>query len=99
LADEFFYTPNLKRAPLSIGQPGELLFEFVVDHKRFRFELRDHGEQYGVECPVFRDGEFWSSRHFDPRLDPTRLARDVAIVWAGEVRKLVEANPNAEIVA
>jgi hypothetical protein len=38
-------------------------------------------------------------RHFDPRLDRTRLARDVAIQWAAEIRKLVEANPNAEIVA
>ena len=28
--------------------PGELLFEFVVDHDRYRFELRDHGPDLGV---------------------------------------------------
>ena len=88
----------MKRAPLSVGQPGELLYDFTVDGLQFRFELRDHGDQ-GVECQIFRDDEFWSSRHFDPRPDRTRLARDVAIQWAGEVRKLVEANPNAEIGA
>jgi hypothetical protein len=37
-----FYTPNLKRAPLSVGQPA-------VEEQQFRFELRGHGEQLGVE--------------------------------------------------
>ena len=78
--------------------PGEMLYEFTVNGRAFRFELLDHGD-YGVECSITRDGEFWSSRRFDPRLDPTRLVRDVAMQWAGEMRRLVEANPNAEIGA
>jgi hypothetical protein len=39
--DGLFYTPNPKRAPLSVGQPGEKLFEFLVGDRSFRFELRD----------------------------------------------------------
>jgi hypothetical protein len=40
--------PALPRQP----QPGELLFEIQRerDHTRWLFELRDHGETYGVEA-------------------------------------------------
>ena len=55
--DEPFYTPNLKRAPLGVGQPGEPLYDFTVGERRFRFELRDYGE-HGVECQIFRDDDF-----------------------------------------
>ena len=60
-------------SPLSVGQPGEKLFEFVVGHDRYLFELRDHGEQLGAECQVFKNEELWNSRRFDPR--STRPAR------------------------
>jgi hypothetical protein len=41
-------------ADAGAGQPtpGEVLFEFVVGHDRYRFELYDHGERGG--CRVFR---------------------------------------------
>jgi hypothetical protein len=55
--DDPFYKPNLKRAPLSVGQPGETLFECLVGHNRYRFELRDHGEALGVECQIFKNEE------------------------------------------
>ena len=60
MSDEPFYKPNLARAPLSAGQPGEPLYECTAGDRRFRFELRDHGDS-GVECQTFRDGEFWST--------------------------------------
>jgi hypothetical protein len=90
--------PNLKRAPLSVGEPTKTLYEFTVDSRRFRFGLRDHGD-YGVECEIERDGSFWSSRRFDPWLDASRPCSELAIQWANEMRKLVEATPNEEIVA
>jgi hypothetical protein len=56
MSDEPFYTPSLKRAPLSVGQPGEKLYEFCVEHDRYLFELRDHGELLGVEVQIFVNG-------------------------------------------
>ena len=86
-----FYKPNLKGPPLSVGQPGELLYEFTVGDCRFRFELRGHGD-HGIECQIFRDDEFWSSRPtagradsaaagmtsgLDQRLDASRSSREL----------------------
>src|SRR5262245_24374399 len=90
--DQPFYAPNLQRAPLSVGQRGELPFEFsrASDHSRFRVELRDHGEVYGVECQIFQDGELLRARRFDPRLDASRQSREMAIAWATEERKAIE---------
>jgi|SRR5262245_12045623 len=91
--DDRFYKPNLQPpARLSLGQPGEPLFEFsrASDHSRFRVELRDHGEVYGVECQIFQDGELWSARRFDPRLDASRPSREMAIAWATEQREALE---------
>ena len=45
---------------------------------------------YGVECQIFKNGELWSARWFDPRLDPSRPSRDMAIAWAEEERKVIE---------
>ena len=64
-------------------QAGEILFEFVVG------ELRDHGV-YGVEAQFFQNEEFFTSRRFDSRLDPTRAPREMAISWAEQERNAVE---------
>src|SRR5262245_30194437 len=89
MADDPFYTPNLRRAPLSVGQLGELLFEFSrpSDQSQVRVELRDHGELYGIDCQIFQDGELLSARRFDPRLDASRTSRELAIQWAQTERK------------
>src|SRR4029079_17543535 len=60
--DDPFYSPKLKPQPPRVPQPGEMLFEFLVGHDRYLFELRDHGEVYGVECQVFKNEEFWYAR-------------------------------------
>jgi hypothetical protein len=86
MTNEPFSTPDLKRAPLSVGQPGEKLFEFLVGHDRYLFELRDHGELYGVECQIFKNEEFLAGHRFDLRLDASRPSRELAIQWGEEMR-------------
>jgi hypothetical protein len=44
----------------------------------------------------FKNEELGRARRFDPRLDPSRPSRDLAIAWAEEERKHIEAfNPGA----
>jgi len=38
-----WYKPNPPKAPPRQAQPGEKLYEFLVGHDRYLFELRDHG--------------------------------------------------------
>lgn len=71
-------------------QPGELIFEFLRGHDRYSCELRDHGP-YGVEAQFWKNEEFLYSRKFHPRLDPSRTPREMAMVWALEERKAIEA--------
>ena len=73
------------------AQPGELLFDFLRGHDRFRCELHGHVEPYGVEAQVYRNEELLYGRWFDQRLDPTRTPRDLAVQWAEEERKALEA--------
>jgi hypothetical protein len=48
MTEEPFYSSNLKpRAPRQ-PVPGELLWEFVVGHGRWRCELRTHGEIFAL---------------------------------------------------
>src|SRR6266851_10466250 len=87
-----FYAPNQPPRQPRWPQPGELLFEFYRerDHSRWRCELRDHGETYGVEAQFLKNEEFFAARTFPPRLDPTRTPRALAIAWAEEERKAIE---------
>jgi hypothetical protein len=68
MADEPFYSPNLKPAPPRQAQPGEKLFEFLRGHDCFLCELRDHGEVYGVEAQFYQNEEFLVGRRFDRRI-------------------------------
>ena len=72
--------------------PGELLFEFYVERtKRFyRCELRDHGPEYGVEAQFLDPVDLVFARRFDPRLDPSRTPRAMAIAWAQAERAALE---------
>jgi hypothetical protein len=85
-----FCKPNLQPPPLSIGQPGEKLFEFLVGYYRHLFELRDHGKVYGIECQIFKNEEFWAGDRFDPRLDASRPSHDLAIRWEQETPRAQE---------
>jgi hypothetical protein len=60
-------------------------------YDRIRCELRDHGEVYGVEAQFLHNGFPMICRTFNPRLDPTRTPREMAIQWAEEERKAIEA--------
>jgi hypothetical protein len=89
---------NAKPTPARQPKPGERLFEFYreSDHSRWLCGLRDHGNVYGVEVQFFKNEELGRARRFDPRLDPSRPSRDLAIAWAEEERKHIEAfNPGA----
>jgi hypothetical protein len=68
------------------------LFEFYRerDHSRWRCELRDHGEPYGVEAQFLRNEELFEAHTFPQRLDQTRTPREMAIAWAEEERRHIE---------
>jgi DNA replication protein DnaC len=81
IIDELGYLPFERRS-------AHLFFQLVArryergsllitesDHSRWSCELRDHGEPYGVP----------------PYLNPTRTSREMAIAWAEEERKHIEA--------
>jgi hypothetical protein len=59
-------------------------------HDRFLCELRDHGA-YGIEAQFWKKEEFFFSRRFDPSLDATRPSRELAVQWATEEPKAIEA--------
>lgn len=87
-----FYAPNRPPAAPRRGEPGELLFECLRGHDRFRFELRDHGEVYGVEAQIYQNEEFLIGRRFDRRMDQTRTPRELAIAWAEEERRALDGD-------
>jgi hypothetical protein len=90
MADDPFYTPNRPPAPPRQPKPGELLFEFHVERTLtfWRVELRDHGA-YDVEAQFFDP--------VDLRLGHTFPTRALAVAWAEEERKAIEANePRAD---
>jgi hypothetical protein len=60
-------------------QPGELLFELRRGIKRFRCELRTHGE-WGVEAQFLLDGSLLIGRRFDNRVQ--------AVAWATQEQKV-----------
>jgi hypothetical protein len=83
---------NAPRTAPRSPQPGEVLFEFLRGHDRFRCELRDHGA-YGVEAQFFQNEEFLASRSFHPQLDPTRTPRELATQWAEQERLALQTEP------
>ena len=88
-----FASKTITRDPNWLGPaipPGELLFELLRGHDRFRVELRDNGETYGVEAQFYQNEEILIARRFEQRMDPTRTPREMAISWAGEERKAIE---------
>jgi hypothetical protein len=89
VSDQPFYAPDRKAPAPRQPQPGELLEEFLVGHARWRIELRDHGT-FGVEAQLLKNEEFFASRTFSTRDDPTRRPRELAIAWAKEERKALE---------
>src|SRR6185436_12389641 len=69
MRDDDWYKPHRPPDPPRQPQPGELLFEFYRerDHSRWRCELRDHGDPYGVEAQCFQSEELFSERGIPDR--------------------------------
>jgi hypothetical protein len=55
-------------------------------------ELFDLG-QYGIDVRFSMNEEFLYSRRFDPRVDPTRPPREMAITWAQQERIALTGGP------
>ncbi|GAC1460185.1 MAG: hypothetical protein PVSMB1_10340 [Gemmatimonadaceae bacterium] len=66
------------------GQPrrGEPLWSLQRDGRRMACELRDRGEQIGVEAQFLRDGECAHSRSFKTRA--------LAVLFAEQQRRALE---------
>ena len=75
-----------------VPKAGELLCEFHVasTHTFWRVELRDHG-QWGVEAQFLDPVDVRIARTFRQDMNPTTTPREMAIAWAGEERKAIEA--------
>jgi hypothetical protein len=82
--DPEWYKPHRPPDPPRQPQPGELLFEFYRerDHTRWRRELRQHPEPFGVEAQFSRNEEFHYSRRFDTTMSRERTPREMAVTWA-----------------
>ncbi len=91
MIDDPLDKPNQAPPPPEPTTP-ERLFEFVVGHDRYVFELLDHGEHYGVECRIFVNEQLVARRRFDPRLDASRPPRELAIAWAHEERTSIRTS-------
>src|SRR5436189_2652175 len=84
---------NSPKAPPRQPKPGELLFEFYVEHTHtfWRCELRDHGS-YGVEAQFLDPIDIRIARTFNERMDVVRTPRQMAIAWAHEERRAIESS-------
>jgi hypothetical protein len=58
MADDAWYSPTYKPPPArTLRRPGELFWTVHHDHALWTGELKFHGESYGWEAIVLRDGE------------------------------------------
>jgi hypothetical protein len=95
VADEPFYSPNVKRPASRRPNPGEVLFGFTgPDGGQMRCELRDHGE-FGVEAQLLLDEMLYIARTFQGLPDVKVTARTLAIAWAEHKRQLMERRTTA----
>ena len=75
MSDDAFYRPNQPPAPPRPPKPGEPIWSIQVDHVTWRCEFRFHGESYGWEAMILREGELVIGHRF--------LPRQLAEAWAG----------------
>jgi hypothetical protein len=92
MADEDWYKPDRPPAPRQV-QPGELLFQAHVPatHTFYRVELRTHGKDI-VEAQFLDPVDVRKARTFHQYMDLTRTPREMAIAWADEERKAIQAD-------
>jgi hypothetical protein len=83
MSDEPFYSPTYRPPEAPRARPAEPLWSVRVNHVAWSCELRFHGESYGWETLLLRDGELFMSRG-------AFVLKDAAIRWAEEQRKEAE---------
>ena len=83
MSDDAFYRPNRPPTPLRQPKPGEPLWSLRRNHLTWSCELRFHGESWGWEAQILREGELVIGRRFDLR----RFAEQ----WAEEERRYFQA--------
>lgn len=88
--DEHYTAYGHQILPPRQSQRREQLFEFLHGRDRIRCELLDHGD-YGVEAQFLTNEELTIGRTFHAHLDPSRTPREMAIAWATEERRAIEA--------
>jgi hypothetical protein len=82
MTDDAFYRPNRSPAPPRQPTPGELLWTLRHEHVTWICELRFHGENYGWEAQILREGELVIGQRFDLRRQ--------AVQWAEAERQILE---------
>jgi hypothetical protein len=78
-----FYSPHYRPPQATRNRPAERLWTVHFNHVTWSRVLRFHGESYGWETLVFRDGELFSRRG-------AFVAKVAAVQWGEELRKGAE---------
>ena len=82
MSDDAFYRPNRPPAPPRPPKPGEPFWSLRHDHVTWSRELRFHGESYGWEAQILREGALVIGQWF--------VLRQMAEQWAEKERKHLE---------
>ena len=69
-------------APKRVRKPGEEIWRTHVNHVWWSCEFRFHGESYGWEVQILRDGNLFVGRRL--------LLRQLAEEWAQDQRQFIE---------
>jgi hypothetical protein len=77
-----FYSPNYRAPTQKLAKPRELAWEFQQDQTTWRAELLFHGESWGWEAQIARDGDLVIGRRFDTKA--------LAMQWVNLERKHLE---------
>jgi hypothetical protein len=67
MSDDAFYSPHRTPPPRRQPTPGEPLWTLRLAHVTWSAELRCHGESWGWEAQILREGELVIGRRFDLR--------------------------------
>jgi len=82
VSDDAFYRPNRPSTPRRQPKPGEPLWFLRRDHLTWSCEFRFHGESYGWDAQLLREGELVIGHCF--------LLRQLAEAWADTERQILE---------
>jgi hypothetical protein len=84
VSDDAFYSPNRPPVPPRQPTPGEPIWSLRHEHVTWSCELRFHGESYGWEAQILREGELVIGQRF--------VLRQLAEQWAEAERQIIESS-------